>query len=148
MDNEMLELIIDKLLSDGLLLKKANELNLKIGLKELSEEYIKSVLNIVCRKKEDYASSNFKDMETGIYGGIIYRRMTMETSGDIIKSHKHNYDHFTYVECGVVDINGEIYKSGQWAKVPKNVVHTIKALSSKCVTYCINSEYEVMESDK
>jgi len=148
MHNEIINLICDKLLDDGLLLEKVNELNLKYDLDLISKSYIKTVLDLVSRKRCDLIGINYSDMDIGIYGGIIYRQMKMPMAGDVIKSHKHNYDHFTYIEKGIVDINGEIYKAGQWAKVPKDTIHTIKALTNNCITYCINSEHEAMEHNE
>lgn len=147
MNEKVMLAILNKLLSDGELEKQINNERCNIGLELLSREYIMSILSLLAGKRENLYNYDYKNAVLGIYGGIIYRKMELENIGDIIDSHKHNYDHFTYVEKGVVDINGQIYKAGQWAKVPKDVLHTIKALKPNCIAYCINSEHEVMAGD-
>lgn len=148
MYEDIAEMITKKLLEDDLLLDKVNEYRNELNLELLTKNYIESIVRLTCRTRDEYAAANFDDMVVGIYGGVVWRKMMMATVGDIIKSHKHSYDHFSYIEKGTVDINGEIYNAGDWAKIPKNVLHTIKALSNDCITYCINSEHEVMENDK
>lgn len=146
-NQEAVKLIIDKLLSDGELEAQINDMRTSISLTSLSKEYIEAALKLLIKDRGNVTEFDVENFEMGIYGGVIYRRMVMKYAGDIVASHKHTYDHFTYVENGTVDINGVIYHSGQWARVPKEVEHTIKALEQNSITYCINSEHEVMESN-
>lgn len=142
--------ILKKLLDDGVLEYEINSLREGFNLEPIAKDYIKSVLNIIASPRDNQFDicNSFEQVILGMYGGIVYRKMDLVNIGDIVNSHSHSYDHFTYVEKGIIDINGEIYKAGQWAKVPKEVIHTIKALTNDCVAYCINSEYEAMKDQE
>lgn len=141
------DLIVDKLISDEVLVDAVNKLRLKVGLNELASEYVSTVLTLLTRPRDECHNFNFADSHMQVYGGVVYRKMVLDSIGDVISAHKHTYDHFTYVESGAADINGNIYISGQWAKIPKDVVHTIKALQNKSIVYCITSEHEVMKGE-
>jgi len=111
----------------------------------IEAEYITAVLKLVAGDRDKLYQYN--KFEVDVYGGIIYRKMLISGIGEAVKSHKHVYDHFTFIHKGSVDINGEIFHAGQFAKVPAEAIHTIKALTNDCEVYCIHSEYEAEQGE-
>ena len=137
---KLTSLICDEVLKN----KKIVSLINKSGLTNLTEAYINNFLSVLLLNRFVMEDTTKHQTLLDAYGGIMYRRFELENVGDIVKSHSHTYDHFTFIHKGPVDVNGVIYDSGQWVRVPKEALHTIKALGNKCEFFCINSEYEAL----
>ena len=82
-------------------------------------------------------------------GPVGYRQFVLEKTCDVSRGHKHNYDHATFIHRGRVritasrddgaEITSREFGAGEWADIPANLLHTIKALEDNTIYFCIFS---------
>lgn len=83
---------------------------------------------------------------SGPYGGLYFRPMVLRKTGDVVRGHKHNYDHVTFLYRGSINVrytldNGETgerqYDAPARIEIRAGVIHEITALEDDTAADCI-----------
>lgn len=92
----------------------------------------------------------------GYYGNIFVRMHLLEKAGNKGQSHKHAFDHITFVTRGrvrvIVEDGGDfIVNEGGFFPVPKDQVHQVEALEDNSRIWCVfalrDEQGEVVDPD-